>query len=401
MPSLSLFGQFINATRDTKLTDASFLINEAQSQSYVLSHFLRKSSPFRNIRGGTRITERVKVTDQGNFAEYNPGDQRVLTRINTMRSLNFEWAFNESNISYTEQEIMLNAGDGDVDMYKNLKKSFRQDALSDHVNGLESRMFAAPNFALQETVSASDRRKAYSIPCFITENGLAPVTVVPATSTTTAFTTLAGQDPANADNTWFRNQVSSYDSTSWATISAANTGILAAMDDMDVKLNFKPVPQNANGTFQEDSGDKIVIFTNRIGLNYIRQLYRTGQDTYTSGRGGNGGTDAAYSRVQYNGREIEYVTALDTEPLGGTNNSANAGGTFTSTGVAYVNPRYFWVNTKHLFPVFHKQRFMYEREAMDGGVMAPDTEVIFYNTWWQFVCNSRRRNGIVRPASAN
>jgi hypothetical protein len=137
----------------------------------------------------------------------------------------------------------------------------------------------------------------------------------------------------------------------------------------------------------------------RIALNNIRQLYRTGQDTYTSGRGGNGGTDAAYSRVQYNDREIEYVSSLDTEPLGST--TVTATNVTTSTGVPYVNPRYFWVNTRHLFPVFHKQRFMYEREAMNGGVLAPDTEVIFYNTWWQFVCNSRRRNGIVRPLTVN
>lgn len=378
---LTAFGQWVNSTRETLLTDPKYIVNEVSAQSYTLARLIDQGNAFRNVRAGKSIVERVKVLDQGTYTAYSPGQPRSPTRINPIRNIEYKWTFGESSVLYTDAEVELNEGGSEYEQFKSFRTGFRQDGITDHINGVEAALWAAPATATMVAPSGATAQVPMSIPCFVTEDEVRfrPPSTPWADS---AAPSVAGIDPTTV--TAWRNALVRYDSTQKAD---PYTGIIAGLDSLMVQLNFQSLGK-AGDAFQFTNLGDLTIFTNRDGLNNVQALYRNAQDEYVTKK------DAAYFGVMHNGVPVVYVSALDTAAL--EPNASTSASTYTG---AYTTgkPRFFVINRKFLAPIWHPKNFMNEKEAIPGGITGRDTEAIFYVSWWLIACNSRRRQGLLAP----
>jgi hypothetical protein len=91
---------------------------------------------------------------------------------------------------------------------------------------------------------------------------------------------------------------------------------------------------------------------------------------------------------------IDYVAQLDEALL----NQSPAG---TYTGAAYTSgkPRFFFINMKYLHPVFHGKHFFEETDPINGGARQRDAFTMYVVSWYNWVCTSRRRQGIIVPTN--
>ena len=125
---------------------------------------------------------------------------------------------------------------------------------------------------------------------------------------------------------------------------------------------------------------------------YTRQL-REMQDTFvTAGR-----QDPAYMRPQFAGIDLERVVALDTYAGYGKADGSEAPKTESTTD-AFQGPRYYFINGNYMKPVFHSSRYMYTHPSMRHPNQ-PFTTIVPVDSWMNFICRSRQRQGIVFPSA--
>lgn len=379
MPGLVSFADFILATRDVKLTTQKEAINEATKHTYFLANMLKGRDTSDVFRGGTKLVERVLASDNGSFRFYQPGDEFNPTGVDTLKKIEVDWRFAMANFVFYDEETELNAGDENA--YLDLKRSYEQAAMTSNFNGMEDALWAAPNAAQMETGGTSGSA-AFSIPTFVNEN----TNTIP-----NGFSTLMTVDPST--NPWWQNQISGYNSTHLTDITATDSdSLLAAMDDMWLKVKFDKL-QAASQWFESDDLKKMFIATNKDGHKTLSRILRALNNRLVPDK-----NDPAYPDPMFNGYPILYVEDLDTSPcyvgsgiLSGsqTNGVANAG-----------FPRFYFANLRYMYAVYHSQRYLFPI-IKDGGAKAPTAHVMFYNTWYNVVCRSRRRQGIVAPTSTS
>jgi len=405
--SLSMFGQWLAQTREAIMTSPDKIVNDVTKNSYLLDRAIDKQNPFKNIRGGQRIVDKVKLVDSGTMAAYLPGQPRSVGRVNTTRTVSYEWAFTESHVTYSDAEIILNQSGDRYTYFKDLRKSFRQDGVTDHVNGLDSMLGAQANYTSMVNTGGTTARVPHSISAFITEDVVARVApgwgsgnpiggLDPLASGNSGFTATVTNSSScfGVKATGWMNQVSKYDHTASTN---ANSGIIAAFDDMSTKVMFTQPRKLDASVAQASKLSDFVILTNTDGINRYRQLLRAANQRYVN----DNNLDPAYNMPQFTGMDIQVVDVFDTTaltPTGGDGSTAYTG--YSSNVWASGKPRYLFWNTQYLFPVFHPERFMYESDPVSGGITASDVEAIFYRSWLAFCCNSRRRQGIVAPIVA-
>lgn len=395
MPGLVSFADFISATRDVKITSKQELLNEATKRSYFLKWMLRGQGVADVFRGGKQLTERIQANDNGSFRFYNPGDEFNPTGVDTLVSVAIDWRFAMTNFVFYDEETELNSGDEDA--YIDLKKSYEQAAMTSNFNGMENALWAVPNAATMETNGSSGTpMQSFSLPCFNNEftNGLP-----------SGFTTLMTLDPT-ASPFWVPNQ-SGYNSadisaltkgttasattaSSTTTTSPVSDGLLSAMEDMWLSMKFDKLV-SAQEYFENDDLKKMKIATNKDGHKTFSLILKSLNNRLTPNA-----NDPAYPDPLFNGYPIEYVESLDTAPIySGATVSASQSGGVAATGY----PRFHWYNLRYIYPVFHTQRYLYPI-LKDGGAKAPTANVMYYNTWYNLVCRSRRRGcGTVYPSA--
>lgn len=379
MPGLPTFADFMSATRDVKLTGKKELLNEAQKRNYLLRHMVRGRGIAESFKGGKQLTERIMGDDNGSFHFYNPGDEESSAGADVMRSATYDWRFAMAKYVFFDEETELN--EGDEDAYIDLKMDYEQQAMTSNFNGMENALLAVPNAATMETNASGNAVKpAMSLPVFNNEftSGLP-----------TGFTTIGTIDPT-VDTFWVPNR-SGYDASDAMSTDPTKESILAAMDDMWLSMKFDKL-ESATQYFESDDLKKMKIITNRDGHKSISRLLRALNNRLVPDK-----SDPAYPDPMFNGYPIEYIETLDTAaiysgaPLGAshTNGVANKG-----------YPRFHWYNFRYIYPVFHTKRYLYPI-LKDGGAQMPTGHVMFYNTWYQIVCRSRRRGcGTVYPYQA-
>lgn len=372
---VSAFGNFIQLAREQPLLGPDEIVNDASKHTYTIGKMIQNRGS-RVIQGGSRIVERVKLLSRSSYREYLPGEERNPGRTTTNVSLQWPFRFSESDIAYTDAEVMMcvaNAGGNQRVAYKNLRRSLRQDAADDHWSGMEARLWRQPSYADMEQDTQGSAGKPFSIPAYITESNNVP-------PSWGANNTIAGASPATYDN--WDNQRESYDSTT----PYGTSGIFPAFDKMFLDLRWDQPPKNKE-MFESPSLDRLMIFTNKEGVTIFQQGLRQANDQTRAGP-----QDPAYGKPQFLGVPIDWASELDTSQLD------ESAGSYTSQAYPTGKPRYFFLNAKYLFPVFHSERFMYEKGPIDGGAKQHDTEVLFYVSWWNLICISRRRQGIIYPA---
>mgnify|MGYP003657246879 CR=1 FL=1 len=59
-------------------------------------------------------------------------------------------------------------------------------------------------------------------------------------------------------------------------------------------------------------------------------------------------------------------------------------------------PRYYWLNTDYLKPVFHKKKYM-KKLGVQTDISMPETKVLPTVCWHNLICEAPNRQGIVSP----
>ena len=356
MPNLVSFADFQAATRDVKVTPKENLLNEALKNNYFLSEMLRGRGNDKRFQGGTKLVEKIQGDTNGSFAFYSPNDEFSPSQTDTLRTVEAPWAFAKSEYVYTDETTVLNAGDPNA--YIDLKKSYELACAVDTVNGMEAALWATPSNSTMES-AAADPRVAYSIPAFVTSDGNMP----------SGFSTL--MNLSATANTWWKNKANTYTA---ATPDDTEAGLIAALDDIVLQVQFDmPTGLPGQKWSDNDSKRKQVICTNRDGVVFYKSRLRAANDRMESLK------DPGISGPQFEGLPVIYVAQLD------------------SAGWSSNQPNYYVLNLTHLFPVFHSEWFMKEKQT-DGGAKQPNTHVTYKFTWYNLFCRSRRRQGYVAAA---
>lgn len=391
--ALSTFSDFVASTGPSYLTGADQLINEVQKNSYIMRRFLKGADKTFVLQGGSSIKDALILDSASTFQQYQPNDTFLWQNPQVVSTLNVDWRFSVDHMSWTDQEVELNAGGGMSNealrgVYKRLKREKEQRMWTSMINGWEDLLWRLPKASEME---ASGGLYPYSIPALINEksNGLFDFS-------SDAFTTVHGIDPA-VKTLWKPQQQTFTGGTSWSDPTATTTNILAAFDKMFYAVKFE-APPTKQEYFENPKLNSQFIACSRRGLNAYQRLLRASQDRFT---GIANYQDPSYLTPQYGGIDLQYVAALDTAAL----YRSSAGSTYytesdESAGGANLvsGPRYYWINGQYLAPVFHTSRYMVTKPPMVHPNQ-PFTTVAVTDCWWNLVARSRQRHGIVSPST--
>lgn len=371
MPAISTFTDFLLATKTTRITGKREILNDAVKNVYLIGEMIRSRDETEMIRTGSRIKDDIRLTPAGSFGFYNPNAEFNPQDRDTLTTISLDWRYAKTDYGYNDETITLNEGNPE-DVFVDLKHKYRMDAATDMMDGLEDALFAVPDQDLMES-GAGDEPPAYSIPAFVTENGL--------TFNAAWTSTVMGADPDLLDR--WRNQFVTYDSLDPFN---STEGIIAAFDEMFLEVKFESPEGDSNEYFENDRLRMMKIITNKDGQNLYRQALRAANDSYM---GAGNPSDPSYNRPMYSGIPVKYVSTLDTALLD------------PATGAAYPagKPRYFWLNCMYLFPIFHSLGYMEQVGPVPGGIRQPFSSAVYFRTWYNLFCRSRQRQGIVIPAS--
>ena len=367
MPAIVTFSDFLLSTDEKLITPSSKILNEAVKNTYLLREATRGRDDSEVFQGGSRLTDRIMLEDNGSFAFYQPNDEFSPTTVQVLTKISVNWRFAKSDYSFTDEEILLNEG-GDEVVYKKLKRSYEQSSTTAMFNGMEDAMFAFPSASSME---ADAGKIAYSIPAFIDEIGTDwhwP-----------GFTTIMTVDPATEPR--WRNKIARYNSG--APFDQAD-GIIAAMDEIYLKVNFES-PDTASDYFEQDRLARMKIITNLDGQKTYKQALRQQNDRLVSFQ------DPAYNSPVYSGIPVKYISTLDTALLD------QVAASTTPAAWEAGSPRFYFLNFNYLFPCYHSKRYMTTVGPIPGGAKQPFSHVVYKNTYYNWFLQSRQRQGVVTP----
>lgn len=383
--ALQVFNDFMTTTDSAILTDSSSIVNEAVKHNYLLRRFMRGKGPQEILQGGKSIKDTILFDEESTFQYYQPNETFTWQNPQVLTEWEIAWRFCVDHASWTDQELSLNTGGGMSKnarhrAYKDLKRSKMQRLWTSILNGMEDALFAVPNGAEMEVNSGT---RPYSIPSFITEasDGLPAGTGATSWSGSTTIQNISPTTYAKWDN-----QRSTY---------AAAANIFDAFDEMYLKTKFD-APPTRKEYFESDSLYRQFIACSRDGINkYQVQLRETGDRFITQSR-----QDPAFLKPTYGGIELEYVAALDTAAVNLSGDAAVADGdAYATEGAATCDgARYWWINANYLTPVFHNQRYL-TTHPVQTHPNQPFTHVMPVDCWYNLVCRSRQRQGVVSPAT--
>lgn len=355
MPSITAFNNFVQSTGQKLKSGPDEILNDAVKNTYIISRMLKGAGASDVIQSGSKIVDRIMLTDTGTAVYYNPNDDLSIENVDTLSTIEVNWRFLANHFSYTEQEIALNSGDAQT-YYKNLLKVKRQGMTTDTFNTMEEKLWASPVNADMEAATGT---LPYSFRSFVTVDGLAP----------SGFTTVQTLNPTT--NSRWRNQFQSYDPTD---LNNPDSGLVSAFDEIFMQCRFKsPRPGEY---FENDEFQQMGIFTNRDGRAIYLRITRDSNDRLVGNDLG-----AQQSGLAYAGLPVEYIAELD-----------NAG---WSAG----QPRYEFLNLKYLHPVWHSEEYMKEKEPVRQP-RQPFSWAVWSSTYYNLFCSSRRRQGVVFPVGA-
>jgi len=366
MPALTTFQDFVIATDQKVITPSTKILNEAVKNTYILKSAQRGRGDDELMQGGSSLVDMIQLTDNGSFQFYVPYQDLNATATDTMTKISVQWRFAVGYYVWSDEEVELNEGDQEA-TYKKLLKSKKQACNTSTFNGMEDAVWAFPSASNMEATAGE---VPYSIPAFIDEIGT--------DHHWPGFTNIMGVDP-DLEDRW-RNKISRYNS---ADPFDELDGIVAAFDDMWLSVRFES-PETASDYFENDMLNKMKILTNKDGVKKYKANLRALNDRTVTPQ------DAAYNDPTYSGVPVKYISTLDTALL-----DQEAAST-TPSAWADGAPRYYFLNFSFLYPIYHSKRYMKSTNPMND-VKQPFSWVVYKNTYYNWFCRSRQRQGIVTP----
>jgi len=376
------FNDFVEGTGPAYVTGPKSLVNEGVKHTYYFGRLMRGDKNTKKIiQGGESIRESIVFQDNGSFETHLPGANHDWVNPQRLKKVEAQWRYTMCHMSWVEQEIIHNQaikyGNEDVRFHQYVDLLYEKETImwSSKWNGLEDLLWALPVAADMETESGTE---PYSIPAFINEltNGLY-----------TGWTTVEGIDPtaADVDSKFAPQQVGYNESNSDHAVNVADN-VISKFDLMWHDVMFEQ-PETQKQYFEDPRLNNQMILCSKAGRRVVMQMLRASQDHFVTGA-----QDPAYPDPMYYMIPIKRVSTLDTANL----YAATAGG-FTSEDVADITgPRYYWVNGNYMYPVFEEERYFHKYEVTKHHNV-PDTWVCPVATWYNILCTSRQRQGIVYP----
>jgi hypothetical protein len=372
--ALSTFTDFIDTTGPSFLTSAEDVVNEACKNNYLLRRFLRGKGPSETVQGGSSIKDTILFDEESTFQYYEPNQTFNWENPQVVENWEINWRFCVDHMAYTDAEVELNVGTGlgraaRHTAYKRLKRIKEQRLWTSIMNGMEDALFEVPSKADMEDTNGT---KPYSLPAFINEetNGV---------YWNSSSNDLQGLS-ASTYSKW-QPQTQTY-----ANLTPDNSSnLIRAFDNMFLDVQFVPPPSHQE-YFDDPSLNAMFIACSKRGQTAYQQLLRASQDTFiTASR-----QDPAYMQPKYAGIDLVYAPKLD--------EYAGYPGTGTEATATDQGGRYYFINANYLKFVFHTTRYMHQHPSMRHPNQ-PFTTIVPVDSWYNFVCRSRQRQGIVYPST--
>jgi len=392
--ALNQFNDFVEATGPTYVTGPDELVNDAQKNTYSFGSLMGGDTGKKKmIQGGSDIRESVVFQDNGTFKFTLPGETQNWVNPQKLQKVKYFWRFSLTHMSWTRQEVLLNDrikyGDSEAKFhaYVDLRNEKELLMWTSKWNGLETQLWVEPDTVEMEVEGG---KQPMSIPAFINDatNGLFnPL------DGGTVWTTVGGIDPTvttKGEDGFVPNTRTYSQEVNITNRIFGADNIIGTFDNMwkDVRFEQPPTMQEY---FHDPRYNRQCIYTSSVGQSVYQQALRVSQDQFvTAGR-----QDPAYAEPQYNGIPVKWVSELDTATL-----YANVATTDTvaeGLTAGTIGPRYYWVNSQFLYPVFHDEMY-FEKDEVSRHHNDPDTFVCPVATWYNIICTSRKRQGLVSPA---
>ncbi len=411
--ALNLFTEFVNITGPTYLTRPREVVNDAQKTNYgTLGYMLRGQGMADVLQGGADIRDYIYLAAVRRARSYKPNQRQTYNNPQTGTTWRIDWRFFLTDMVWTDEEIILNAGgnmsrEAKFQAYKDLYWRKQQDLYTDQMNFFEELFWAAPNNAQMESASGQEM---FSIPCFIHENDLQgtaggvqtaehPLEYLGGAAVT--WSTIAGINPDVADGgeNW-ANIVVQYGGTTTTApagfLPGSQNNILYSLDVAYGATDFRPPPMFQeyfeNPQHQQRPGPFIAC--SLIGKSRLMFVYRESKDVWIDAKD-------PFFNPTYAGAPIVYIAQLDTAAIYDNDNQTALVTEITAAGggaasAEKIGPRYYGIQPQYLRPVFHTDRYFTSLGVMTD-VDQPTTHVMPVNTYANLAPRSRNRHFLLSP----
>ncbi len=343
--ALSQFPDFVIATRDHYVDLDQKVLNETARNNYEILDLISGREEREIIQGGSAVKAFLRLKKHQSAQNYKPNQVLTPKGVNLLSDLKVPWRFTASNFAWAEEPVDLNQDAGVDQLVDNLDE-WRSAARQDVIDFMEEQLFQTPDAASME---AADGDTPFSYFSFITDDGQMPA----------GFTTLQGQ----ADSPNYRNQVEGFTQADLKTIEPA-------FMSMWLKLRWK-TPPSTETWIQSTDWRKIKILTDTAGVKlYVSAMTAVGSRLVPVEDPGKYIANPTYANIP-----IEGYAILDEK--------------------AWAKSKYIWRDGRYMHPVFHKRRFLQEQDPMRAGAAQPFSWVVWNKTYWNLICKSRKRQGII------
>lgn len=400
------FDLFNRVTGAAILSGPKEVVNDAQLTNYrTLGYMLRGQPMSRTLQGGKSLTDIIYLSENPRMRSYSPGiSKQTYSDPQPGVLMTQNWRFFLTDMVVRDEEVDLQAGsemssEARFQKIKDLLYMKQQDKATNAMAYWERALWASPDKTKMEG-SSSTTTEMMSIPSLINESGICAnyttgaVTtgLLGAAATGGAWTAVQGIDPTAAGNANWRNQVFGYGNTAASGFSTTSLeNVISVLDFAFDSLNFEPPPMMKE-YFEDpakDTSPRPFIACSLKGKQKLTQLYRLSNNRWEN-------LTDPWMQPTYAGYSIVYIPQLDTvnayySVAGG------ATGTLTTEALAAdTGPRYWLINPKYLYTVWHKDAFMQPIEV-GRTVEDPTAKVTPYKTYGNTWLASRKRQGLVIP----
>jgi hypothetical protein len=386
MTTTANFEDFVLSTTQAYLRGPRVVIREAVQNTYLFGELMVGAGMRDILQGGAKISDSLTLSDPGLAQTYGGGDDTFTWRNpQTLVGWDVEWRFALTHFSWTDQERALQ-GTGDMTQrarfmrFKDVYDNKVGTAYLSLYNLLEALLFRVPNKNEMESASGD---YPYPIWAFVNEqaNGLfnSDTTAGPGG----AWTQVEGINPTDAGNERWVPAKETYANLTPQTAD----NLLEAQDAMALNLTYKPF-RGGRDVFERSMKGKKMILASKFGWTSVVALMRNSQDVFVT----RSRQDPDYNNPMHAGVPYVYCSQMNDAavyPLGtglGTESTATNGG-----------PRFPWIDAEYLRPVFHRERFI-KQHTVKEHPNQPFTKIVPVDVWYNMVCRSRQRLGIVYPS---
>jgi hypothetical protein len=391
---ISVFDDFMASTESAYLTKPNEVINEVVQNAYALGYMLKSGDQSITLQSGKSIKWFAQMSDVATAHFYLPDDVETPTQPQSITTFEIGWRFLRDNVAWNKETVALNLAAMDPNGRRtqiiDMKRQYEQAMWTSKINKMESALFATPGQADMET--ASTAKVPYSLGVW--NNELTNTIPYISAGSSTQWSTIAGKDPATISR--FRNQTAPYNGGSVGAVAGSTAPhLFTAMRRVLNKTGFDKLPEKPEYS-QKKSIPTRILCSLDYGIPQYEYALQTNNDFLRYA----GGQDPAYPNPTFQGIPLEGISALNTAIMYPTAASAFYSTENDTAGATNAGPRYHFLNFEYFKPVFHTEMYMYRHPVMTHPNQ-PSTHVMYVDTYYNIVCTSRQRQGIVYPATAD